>query len=437
MLVGTAWEDITPQALLPLQGQYRTRIARHTRDPLTANAVAFRHGASCAVLVSCDLIFLGDDFVREVQTACAERWNVPASAVLIACTHTHVGPFTTGRGILGRPDPAYMRGLRESLIRVVGRALNDVEDTSLYAGKGWIEHMGFNRRGMNREGQANMYYGSWNDDFACVEGPRDGSVNVLFARKRSGDVKVVLVSFATHPNCLEGEEFYSADIPGEVRRVLRRNLGDDLGVVYLTGCNGNTAPSQLENNREKTMPWRGEAGLRRSGVYLGAEILKVIAAAVNPMATEILRLRRETLQIPIRPWPESFDPNTLRAGKWRDSYNLYKSDWPRMLREESPVDVRLNVLRLGDAAVCTHPAELYVEHGLAVKKHAGDRVILIAGLCDGCVGYVPTAEAFKRGGYSTFPAPTSKLAENAGDIIASQTCRLLDDAFAGEERSQD
>jgi hypothetical protein len=40
------------------------------------------------------------------------------------------------------------------------------------------------------------------------------------------------------------------------------------------------------------------------------------------------------------------------------------------------------------------------------------------------VGYVPHAEAFARGGYETTFCPWSKLAPNAGDMLADAAVEL-------------
>jgi len=431
MRVGTAHADITPDAPLPLVGQMHRRLGEAIHDPLTANAVAFDDGAGAGpvVLVSCDLLWLAEPSTRAVQAACQAAHGIRGQAVLIAGTHTHLGPCTSAFA-QDQPDEDYLAGLHPTLARLVGEAIADLEDAELFAGAGWIDAMGFNRRGLREDGRVDMYRGSWQRDFAGVEGPRDGEVGVLAARRADGTVKVVVSSFATHPNSIEAGCFYSADVPGAVRQVLRGALGAETGVVYLTGAAGNTAPSILIDNAANVQPWRGEAGWRRSGLYLGGEILKTLAAATEPMRDPVLRLAQATLPIPLRPWPDDFQPESWPPGPARDYYVASARNWPAMLRDESPADVHLNVLRVGEAAICTNPAEFYVEHGLAIKEDSPAAVTLISELTDGYVGYVPTRDAFDRGGYSTWTAPSSKLAVDAGDRMVAETRRLLAEAFA-------
>lgn len=427
MLVGSAWEDITPKDKLPIQGQMRLRLGEYAHDPLTANAVAFEDGDHKAALVSVDVCMLRDDFVRSAQQQAAEAAGLPAEAVIIACTHTHLGPCTFD-SIFAPSNPAYLEYMKGLIAKAVARAWQDREPVSVYADTGFVEQMGFNRRGMKSDGTAGMYHGSWQEDFAGLEGPRDGSVPVIFARRPDGSLKVVIANFSSHPNSVEGESYYSADFPGAVRAFLRRNLDENVGVVYLTGAAGNTAPSQLVDNKAKRFPWRGEEGWKRSGLYLGSEILKTVAGATEPMADQTFRLAQVAVDIPLRPWPADLDPEKLTGGH-RDYTADAKARWPKMMAEMSPMRVRLNVLRVGDAAICTNPAELFCEFGLAMKKASPARVTAVCELADGYVGYVPTPEAFDHGGYETRPADSSLLAREAGGVFVAKTAEMLRQVF--------
>ena len=427
MRVGTAWREITPQEPIPLGGQMHVRLGERTRDLLTVNAAAFAGSGERLVLVSCDLCLLPEAFVEETKKACARAYDLDADRLLIACTHTHVAPVTVD-WLPGAVKPWFMEHLREAIAEAVGAALADLEKAQLHAGSGYLQQMGWNRRGLRRDGTAEMYWGSWREDFAGIEGERDGQVPVIFARRTDGSIKLVLPSFSTHPNCVEGECYYSADLPGEVRRVLRADLGEDVGVVYLTGAAGDTAPSIMEDNPDNRQPWRGEEGLKRSGRYLGGEILKVIAESVDPMPNQDLALRQEILQIPLRPWPEDFDPQQLSPG-FREFFAQSHAEWPGRMAKESPVAVPVSVLRLGGAAICTNPSELYCHFGLKIKENSPAAVTAVAELVDGCAGYIPTPDAIERGGYSAYPGRQCQLAPDAGDRIVEATQRMLAEVF--------
>jgi len=427
MRVGTAWEDITPSEPMPLMGQMHVRMPEYTHDPLTLNAVVFEQSDERVAVVSVDVCYLPDDLVRKMQAACAAACEIAPGKVIIAATHTHVAPCTTEK-IAGDPHPSFLARLQEAATSAVSRSIDDLEEAELFAGSGYLEDMGWNRRGLREDGAGHMYFGSWQKGFVGIEGPRDGQVGVIFARTTDGTIKVVIPNFSTHPNTLEGEKFYSADIPGEVRRVLRGILGEGLGVVYLTGAAGNTAPTIMEKNPNNIQPWRGEEGLKRSGQNLGGEILRVIARAIHPMADDILRHEQTVAKIPIREWDN--DDFSYFSGGMKEFFERSRDNWAQKIENESPVDVHINVLRIGEAVICFNPAELYCEFGLAIKQKSPAGTTLVAELSDGGVGYVPTPQAVRHGGYSAQVSDVTQLVPEAGWIIVRETEKLLGKAFS-------
>lgn len=427
MRIGTAWEEITPDRPLPLLGQMHVRLGQYKRDPLTVNAVVFDDDAARIAVVSIDVCVIPGEVAHAMQQACAAATAIQAVDVIVAATHTHVAPCTTNQ-LVGAVDPIFLARLIEAVAQSVTNAIANLEACDLFAGVGHLAQMGWNRRGMRRDGSCHMYWGSWQPDFVGLEGPRDGEVGVIFARKPDGQVKVVIPSFATHPNCVEGESFYSADLPGEVRRVIRATLGPEVGVVYLTGAAANTAPSIMENNPQNQQPWRGEQGLVRSGLYLGGEILKVIAEQMTPMPAPVLCHVQAHVPIPMREWDTWADLSAFKGGML-DFFEQSRADWPRLLREANPVETRLHALRLGDAAICFNPTELYVEFGLALKQRSPACVTLVGQLADGYIGYVPTPEAIRHGGYSATSASHTRLIPEGGWIIVETTQQLLAQLF--------
>lgn len=427
MLVGTAWEEITPVEPIPLLGQQHARLGEYTHDPLTVNAVVFADTKQRVAVVSVDVCLLPEDLVRTLQRACALTSDIAAESVIITATHTHTAPSAVDDPV-AVANPTFLARLEVAIAQSVQQAIDTLEECTLFAGTGVLDHLGWNRRGMRRNGSCQMYWGSWQADFVGLEGPRDGEVGVVVARKPDGQIKVVMSSFATHPTCVESEHFYSADLPGEVRRVLRAVLGPEVGVVYLTGTAGNTSPIIMEDNPNHVQPWRGEAGLVRAGAYLGGEILKVVAAQVQPIAEPILRHEHQGITIPMREWDTWADLSVIPENQLA-FVERSRKDWPRLMREDNPVPTHVHVVRLGDVALCCNPAELFVEFGLAIKQRSPARVTLLAELTDGYIGYVPTPEAIRHGGYSALASSNTRLVADAGWIIVDQTETLLRQAF--------
>lgn len=418
MRAGFAWVDVTPPPGLALMGQFHERLATHARDPLCANAVAFQAGdAPAAVIVSCDVALLETPWVDSVRQRFAEQSGQSAEQLIVHATHTHVGPCTTGF-FTGEPDAGWLETLAAGIVEAATQALARLTPVTLQTTSCQLANLGWNRRGMYADGTSSMYGHSDAPGFLGLEGPRDPEVGLIAARDGGGRVVGVVLSFATHPNSLEGEQYYSADLPGEVRRVLRGAYGPEAGVVYLTGAAGNTAPSILHPH-DPSQPWRGEAGVRRSGEYLGGMVLAALAEPYQPAPDELAH-HRLTIDVPLRHWPTPDEPHypiPLDHADWGEACDYYRAEGEAWPTRENPVPVHLNCVRVGDALIATCPAELFVEWGLALRATRPGAVTLIAELTDGYVGYVPTSLAFGRGGYETWPAYSSRLIEDAGQRI--------------------
>jgi neutral ceramidase len=425
-LAGFAEVDYTPAPGLAVCGQHHTRIATRTRDPLMANAVAMRRGDSTVVIVSNDICLLLPDFVDSVQRSFAERTGLPAGRLLIHATHSHVAPNTIPN-FWGEVDPGFMETFRESIVSAAATAVARLEPVTVFSGIGQLDNLNWNRMSMYDDGTSAMHGSADKPGFIGTEGTRDPNLGVIFCRNKDGRITGVIANFGTHPNCVENECYYSADIPGEVRRLVKAMLGSDTGVVYLTGAAGNVAPIIREPGRTM-QPWMGEDGLHRSGLYLSGEISKIIAQAVEPIESPDLTVGHTDLHIPIRPYPAKDDncyPNSW-GGESETFYRQCEADWPRKMREESPVEIRVNVVRIGDTVICTNPGEIYSDFALQIRELSPARVTLISQLTDGFCGYIPTPAAFTRGGYTTWPCITSKLSPDAGGMIVEATKELLE-----------
>ncbi len=423
-LAGFAEVDYTPAPGLAVIGQHFERIAEYARDPLLANAVAMRSGDETVVVVSNDICMIPLDLVTGTQQAFAERTGLPAERLLLHATHSHVAPATID-AFWGSVDPAFMASFRESILRAAQQAIGRLEPVTAYSGSTQLEHLNWNRMSMYDDGTSVMHGSADKPGWLGTEGARDPNLSVLFFRNAEDKTVGLLANFGTHPNCVECGCYYSADIPGEVRRLLKAMLGADTGVLYLTGAAGNVAPIIREPGRTE-QPWMGEEGLHRSGLYLTGGISKVMAEAIKPIESPDLAFAHKVLQIPIRPYPAKGDICRPQwGGESVDFYERCEADWPRMMREESPVEVRVNVVRVGDTVLCTSPAELYSEFALEIREALPSRVTLIGELTDGFCGYVPTPTAFTRGGYTTWACITSKLSPDAGGMIVEATKELF------------
>jgi len=92
-------------------------------------------------------------------------------------------------------------------------------------------------------------------------------------------------------------------------------------------------------------------------------------------------------------------------------------------RSGSTIPLEVQVFRLSDeVAVVGLPGEVFVEHGLAIKKASPFPVTLVIELCQDDVAYVPTKKAFGEGSYETV---NSRIAPGGGEMMVEAAVRLL------------
>jgi hypothetical protein len=95
-------------------------------------------------------------------------------------------------------------------------------------------------------------------------------------------------------------------------------------------------------------------------------------------------------------------------------------------REKNPhAHAELMAIRIGEAAIMGIPAEFFSELGMKVKLASPFQPTFVIELANGCVGYIPTVEAFTGGGYETELVRSSKLVPEAADIVVRKASELL------------
>ena len=106
------------------------------------------------------------------------------------------------------------------------------------------------------------------------------------------------------------------------------------------------------------------------------------------------------------------------------SIELCKTREPEFLYE-------IQVLRIGDMAVVAWPGEPFVEGQLELKIRSPAACLFVAHMCTQYVGYVPTAEAARRGGHEAaeFCPYWAKLASDSLDRIVHATGSMIEELF--------
>jgi hypothetical protein len=334
--------------------------------------------------------------------------------ILINCSHIHQGGPDIGDGI--EIDEEYLRFIVNRTADAIILADQRLEPSELRFGKGKLDGYSFCRI-YNMEGgdlQTNPFgmntKSSVNQARRTVLGSHrkiDKSVSVLDIRQK-GKVAGVLVNFACHCDVVGSETAISADYPGELRRILKEEYGQDVTVLFLQGSCGNINHVDAFHVDETKHPGRH----LEMGRALAEETIKILKHTEPSQSEDIFAAGRDLFVSIRKPdekllvWSEKIIaeiPEDLKAlcDFDADQVDLFFAKKYKATYEskETTQPVYLQVLKIGDMGIYASPGELFSEYGdELIAKSPFERTI-VAGYSNGLIGYVVTPECFAEGVY--------------------------------------
>ena len=84
----------------------------------------------------------------------------------------------------------------------------------------------------------------------------------------------------------------------------------------------------------------------------------------------------------------------------------------------------IHVIRIGDAVLVGVPGEQFVQSGLEIKARSRCENTFIVNLANDSIGYIPTREAYREGGYQTWIGACS-IAPEGGELIVAAALDLI------------
>ena len=429
---GSAQVNITPPVGTILVGHWVARKSTDVHDELFANALVLDDGKTRLAFVSCDVLSIGNTTKRAIRDIVGRETDINPDRVFLCATHTHSGPAVVSA--LGtNADKKYTEHLIKLVAGSVKMANDKLEDVELGIGSGNADGWAFPRRYWMKNGTVRMHPAKGDPNIIRVQGKADPQLNVLFVRSKTGEVTAIMVNFACHSTVTGGGGVISADYPGAIRDSIKKMLGQNTVVLFGNGPCGDVCQIDVENPKRTE---RGYEWSARMGLALACEALKVMAATDLLAPEEIeIKVRKEYLDIPIREIPEDrlAEARETFAGRSLDEPPTVREDIVKrellLLAEDKKNDpyahAEIMAIQIGKSAIIGIPAEFFSGLGRQIKLASTWKPTFIIELANGCVGYIPTAEAFTGGGYETELVRSSKLVTEAGDMVVRKAEELL------------
>ncbi len=458
LMAGSAQVEITPKAGVQLAGGVGVyRPARLINDPLYAKALVLECNGRKICFVTLDVTIINSHYSSKIRQS-AKDFGLEPDAVMVHATQTHsapsIGHFLIDDDFKGIPSEFdWIRGgnkeysdfATECAIEAIRLANNSLQPVKLGAGSGIEGRFAFNRRGVKKDGSVNMPGSQWQAPLGptwikYIEGPIDPELGVVVLRTEQMQIAGIIINYTCHPVNVftKPVPIVSADWPGALSDNIKETYGKKCMPLILNGACGNINPWNHFDPEYKPDHLLMGKGL--------AETSKRVIETLNFMNIENIDWKVKNIDIPIR----QVDPEALKRAKeiieknpeplwvnaertqvdwnWMHSAMLCSIDLAR--KRNNNLNYEIQLLRIGDIVFIGLPGEPFVECQLRIKMASEARFTYIAHATTQYVGYIPTKEAFNRGGHEVATSYWSKLVPEAIDMIVESAIMLISETFS-------
>ena len=383
--------DITPSTSKWLAG-YPARQSNGVHDHLFHRIVALDDGHTQFFFVASDLCLFAPSVYDEVTAQLKKEENIAPVQVWWTVTHTHsapeVGPHGLAKVIMPErythePDAEYTAFVQKAMIDGIKQARAKLAPARLAAGEGYSA-ANINRRARDVDGQISL---GLNPD-----GPTDRRIGLIRLEHPDGSPIALIANYAMHGTALgDHNQLITGDAPGIVAAYVEEKLGAPM--LYINGAAGNLAP--IYTVQEDFV----EAHITEFNVLLGNRIL-----AANRSITTA------TSEVHLRPSEQSVETPRRAGFGWDPSLGNYlQADKGKAGTIRLPV--RFLIIN-DDLALWSAPVELFCEISMGIRDRSPYPHTFYFGYANGWLGYLPTRQAYREGGYETVTNPFTEQVED-------------------------
>ena len=418
-------------------------------DSLFARSLVIEQGGNAIAVCVVDSLAVPASIVLRAKAIVSEQIGIPSDRILISATHAHSAPCVMGaHGTPVQEDYAeQLPGwIAESIVNAyarrvdaqVGYAVTNA-DRYIYC-RHWIMEPGHAGGVLfsGRDGNIAMMNPGHENPFKIRQTAEvDRSIPVLSVQTIDGRPLSVLASFCTH---YAGAPALSSDYFGVVAQELERTLSRDTSAPFVgIMANGTSGDANCIDFSRPAQPFNH----REVGKYVAQRILDLIPAmtyqsnvtvdgqleniTVNARVADAEELQQAEAYVATKMRGRSPSDNPLPSNDPLPS-NIeenYARETVLLSKMPRTRDLPLQALRIGDMVIAGYPNETFNATGFAVRARSPFAVTMNIGLANEYAGYLPPADQFPLGGYTSWRARTSCLEERAEAMVVEGVNRCV------------
>jgi hypothetical protein len=431
LCLGYAGREITPPVGIHMGGYWgRKSGATQVHDALWAKVLVFSCGEEKAALAALDLVGLDAQTVQQLRQRIEGETGIPAPGVMVCCSHTHAGPLTMAFRGMGEMDLGYLERVKEAVAELAAEAVGQRWPARLLYARVPVQ-IGVNRR-QSRQGATVIGQNP--------EGPVVAYAHLLRFAGREGR-GAVLFSHACHPVVLgSANHSLSGDFAGAAVRHFEAQTGQ--AALFVNGACGDINP-------------RKQGGTFADVEELGKELAQAVAGGLDqaqevevrgvshalekvplPLLEPPPRLLLEAEKLALQLKAELGKLAQSGQDQWAQRVPRARLEWAQELLErvrrgqakDQHQPFEIQGIALGELVLLGMEGEIFARYQLDLEQ-AGPPTLL-CGYANGCIGYVPTADEYRRGGYEVEEAykvypSVQMIGPQSEEIIRERATALL------------
>lgn len=418
--VGSASADLVADNTMVIGGGITGGPLADQEGKLRVTAVVLeKPGTGKVAILSADVLFLTKDFVDPALAEIEKTCGIPASHILVNATHTHHAPSTgTVHGY--KRDEEFCRRVAAGIVKAAqdANARLTEKECSFHFSLGEESSYGQNSRLLLADNT--IFWTGLKDDVVRPTGPFDPQLPVLAFLNSEKKYEAVIFNHSTHTIGTRKPGVRSPSAYGLTAQELEQEIGGNF--LFLEGASGSTHNLTI--------------GADEAIIRLKLAI-KHALGNLEPHSVDKLVSVKRPFAFKVRQYDEAVEDKKVvdyckkRTGASADVIiDVFRKQREVLAPQQGQErTTSLQAMVVGDVAIVGVPAEYFTQLGMDIKRRSPYRYTYIAELANDWVGYLPTREGHKLGGYQTWMGLHSYAEEGTGERIVDETVQMLNDLY--------